>query len=62
MLMKGTFRDDPLDLEDKFPSGKYQGRRVIEVLASDLGLMLLWIRNEAWHFTDAVKKLAKESV
>ncbi len=30
--------------------------------AEDLGLILLWIRNESWHFTDAVKKLAKESV
>ena len=62
MLMQGCFRDNPLDLNDKFPSGKYEGRRVIDVLASDLGLILLWIRNESWHFTDAVKKLAKESV
>lgn len=60
--MKGTFRDDPLDLDDIFEAGKYEGRKVLDVLASDIGHILHSIKYDVWHFSEAVKKLAKESV
>ena len=62
MLMKGTFRDDPLGPDDAFPTGKYQSKKVLYVLAHDPAYILKAIRFDSWHFTDAVKDLAKDAI
>ena len=60
--MKGTFRDNPLCVDDHFPSGEYAGKKVLYVLAHDLAYILKAIKFDSWHFTDKAKNLVKEAV